>query len=213
MTSAILKAALAQPLTRVVLGPAVIWLHESSRYSTKIWKMQEPDALVINTPLPSSPALSEASSSPKELTPTLEEIANTDYMDEQGAHELPSFVMAIRPVPKAPRKVWPAWARSHGLGNDQVFRLKRKDGHIMLRGKWEGDKYFLTTPRIAPIPPGREADAQKNGWGVPIKCDSPSHAVRLVKMSLGEPFEVCKRSQAYELEFLRGTHMWQRVYR
>jgi hypothetical protein len=37
--------------------------------------------------------------------------------------------------------------------------------------------------------------------------------VRLVKMSLGEPFEVCKRSQAYELEFLRGTHMWQRVYR
>jgi len=211
MPSAILNAALKEPLARAVLGPAIIWLHESSRSFYSSSKLQEPEPLVIHMPLPSSPALSEASSSPKELAPTLEEIAQTDFMDEQP--EPLSFVMAIRPVPKAPRKVWPAWARSHGLGNDQVFRLKRKQGHIMLRGNWEGDKYYLTTPRIAPIPPGRDAEAKKNGWGVPIKSDSPSHAVKLVKMSLGEPLDLCMRSQAYELEFLRGTRMWQRVYR
>jgi len=171
--------------------------------------VKEPEQITIKMPV--SPTSSEASSSPKELPPTLEEIAHPDFM--MHLHSTDSFAMTIRPVPKTQRKVWPAWARSHGLRNDQAFRLKHKTGYVYLRGTWEGDKYFLSCPRIAPVPQGRDEEAEKNGWGVPIKWDSPTHAVALVKMSLGDDLVTSKKAQAYELEYLKGTHMWKRVYR
>ena len=217
MTSIMLTHALKQSLTRAVLGPLAIWINEtkilpkSTRKSRHFRDIQEPDHIVIHIPASPTYASSEASSSPKELPPTLEEIAHPYFVVPINTHN--AFVMTVRPVPKAPRKVWPAWARAHGLGNDQVFRIKHKNQHVYLKGVWEGEKYFLTCPRIAPIPPGREAEAEKNGWGVPIKWDSPTHAVSLVKMSLGVPLEACKNSQAYELEYLRGANVWQRVYK
>jgi hypothetical protein len=210
-----LTHALKQPLIRAIIGPAAAWIHQTSwlqKRSQRFRDVQEPEQLTIQIP-PSPTPSSEASSSPKELPPTLEEIADPAF--DMPLQDM--VVMTIRPVPKAPRKVWPAWARAHGLGNNQAFRLKHKSGYVYLKGSWEGNKYFLTSPRIAPIPVGREAEAEKNGWGVPIKWDSPTHAVALVKMSLGVALEPGRQrgpeAQAYELEYLRGSHMWQRVYK
>jgi hypothetical protein len=217
MSSAMLTHALKQPLVRAIVGPLAVWIHQTSwlqKRSQRFSDVQEPEQLTIQIPSSPTPS-SEASSSPKELPPTLEEIAQPDFGMPVDAHE--ALVTTFRPVPKAPRKVWPAWARAHGLGNDQVFRLKHKSGYVYLRGVWEGNNYFLTSPRIAPIPVGREAEAEKNGWGVPIKWDSPTHAVALVKMSLGVALESGRQrrpqAQAYELEYLRGAHVWQRVYK
>ena len=218
MTSIMLTHALKQSLTRAVLGPLAIWINETkmlpkkpTRKSRHFRDIEDPEHMVIQIPASPTYASSEASSSPKELPPTLEEIAHPYFVVPINTHD--NLVMTVRPVPKAPRKIWPAWAKAHSLGNDQVFRIKHKNEHVYLKGVWEGEKYFLTCPRIAPVPPGREADAEKNGWGVPIKWDTPTHAVALVKMSIGVPLEACKNSQAYELEYLRGANVWQRVYK
>ena len=119
---------------------------------------------------------------------------------------------AVRPK----KRDWNRWAKSNGLKDNQAFRIRYKKEACKITGIWRGDKYFLVTDRVAPIPPGREAEAEKHGWGLPVIYDCPTRVVALVKMSYGAPL-INKghgaAAQPYELEMLLPHGRWAAVYK
>jgi hypothetical protein len=117
---------------------------------------------------------------------------------------------------KHKKKDWNKWARSNNLKDYQAFRIRYKKETCKITGMWRGDKYFLVTDLIAPIPPGREAEAAKHGWGLHIIHDCPTRVVALVKMTYGAPL-INKghgaSAQPYELEMLHPHGRWAPIYK
>jgi hypothetical protein len=117
---------------------------------------------------------------------------------------------------KHKKKDWNKWARSNNLKDYQAFRIRYKKETCKITGMWRGDKYFLVTDLIAPIPPGREAEAAKHGWGLHIIHDCPTRVVALVKMTYGAPL-INKghgaSAQPYELEMLHAHGRWAPIYK
>ena len=128
----------------------------------------------------------------------------------------PINILTIRPVKKTPRRSWSKWAKVNNLKNTSVFRVRYKGTITPVRGEWQDQKYYLLSDRVAPIPVGREADAEKNGWGSPIKWDCPTHVVALIKMSHGAKLNKRGRapdSSPYELELLRENGQYLGIYK
>jgi hypothetical protein len=117
---------------------------------------------------------------------------------------------------KHKKKDWNKWAKSNNLKDYQAFRIRYKKETCKITGMWRGDKYFLVTDLIAPIPPGREAEAAKHGWGLHIIHDCPTRVVALVKMTYGAPL-INKghgaSAQPYELEMLHAHGRWAPIYK
>lgn len=103
--------------------------------------------------------------------------------------ESSSQVVAPQPEPPKKKKVsWTPWAESKGFETHSIFFVRYKGNEVMLTGLWENEKYYLCgPPDVIPPRPEDSSDemAEKNGWGVQIKWDCPTHAASLVKMALG----------------------------
>ena len=110
---------------------------------------------------------------------------------------------------------WNNWAKMNNLKDYQTFRVRYMGNMCKITGFWHDGRYVLTSERVAPIPPGREAEASRNGWGVPIECDCPTRVVSLVKMSYGAPIIKGRGPSArpYELEMQLSYNRWMPVYK
>ena len=107
------------------------------------------------------------------------------------ADEVESSSQVVAPQPEPPKKKkvsWTPWAESKGFKTHSIFFVRYKGNEVMLTGLWENEKYYLCgPPDVIPPRPEDSSDemAEKNGWGVQIKWDCPTHAASLVKMALG----------------------------
>ena len=141
-------------------------------------------------------------------------------IEHEPIEQAPKATEVLQPVRlqamKHKKKDWNKWARSNGLKDYQAFRIRYKKETCKITGMWRGDKYFLVTDLIAPIPPGREAEAAKHGWGLHIIHDCPTRVVALVKMTYGAPL-INKghgaSAQPYELEMLHAHGRWAPIYK
>ena len=139
---------------------------------------------------------------------------------DQVIEQAPKATEVLQPVRlqamKHKKKDWNKWARSNNLKDYQPFRIRYKKETCKITGMWRGDKYFLVTDLIAPIPAGREAEAAKHGWGLQIIHDCPTRVVALVKMTYGAPL-INKghgaSAQPYELEMLHAHGRWAPIYK
>ena len=144
----------------------------------------------------------------------------SEPFEHDTIEQAPKVTEVLQPVRlqamKHKKKDWNKWARSNGLKDYQAFRIRYKKETCKITGMWRGDKYFLVTDLIAPIPPGREAEAAKHGWGLQIIHDCPTRVVALVKMTYGAPL-INKghgaSAQPYELEMLHAHGRWAPIYK
>jgi hypothetical protein len=129
--------------------------------------------------------------------------------------EEPIEPLRVHVIIKPKKQDWNKWAKTNNLKDYQLFRVRYMGNTCKVTGFWHDGRYVLTSDRVAPIPPGREAEASRNGWGVPIECDCPTRVVSLVKMSYGAPINNGRGPSArpYELEMQLSYNRWIPVYK
>ena len=129
--------------------------------------------------------------------------------------EEPIEPLRVHVTIKPKKQDWNKWAKMNNLKDYQAFRVRYMGNTCKITGFWHDGRYVLTSERVAPIPPGREAEASRNGWGVPIECDCPTRVVSLVKMSYGAPIIKGRGPSArpYELEMQLSYNRWIPVYK
>ena len=144
------------------------------------------------------------------------DILNEAFFIEDELDEEPVEPVRVHVTLKPKRQDWNKWAKMNNLKDYQTFRVRYMGNTCKITGFWHDGRYVLTSDRVAPIPPGREADAMKNGWGVPIEWDCPTHVVSLVKMSYGASINNRGRgptARPYELEMQLSYNRWIPVYK
>jgi hypothetical protein len=143
------------------------------------------------------------------------DILNEAFLIEEPLLEEPIEPIRVHVTLKPKKQDWNKWAKVNNLKDYQRFRVRYMGNTCKITGFWHDGRYVLTSDRIAPIPPGREAEAIRNGWGVPIEWDCPSRLVSLVKMSYGAPMNNGRGPNArpYELEIQISYNRWIPVYK
>ena len=144
------------------------------------------------------------------------DILNEAFFIEDELDKEPVEPVRVHVTLKPKRQDWNKWAKMNNLKDYQTFRVRYMGNTCKITGFWHDGRYVLTSDRVAPIPPGREADAMKNGWGVPIEWDCPTHVVSLVKMSYGASINNRGRgptARPYELEMQLSYNRWIPVYK
>ena len=145
----------------------------------------------------------------------IEESLIEESLIEESLIEEPVQPVRVHMTLKPKRQDWNKWAKMNNLKDYQTFRVRYMGNTCKVTGFWHDGRYVLTSDRVAPIPPGREAEAIRNGWGVPIECDCPTRVVSLVKMSYGAPINNGRGPSArpYELEMQLSYNRWIPVYK
>jgi len=146
----------------------------------------------------------------------IEEPLLEETLLEETPVEEPIEPIRVHVTLKPKKQDWNKWAKMNNLKDYQRFRVRYMGNTCKVTGFWHDGRYVLTSDRIAPIPPGREAEAIRNGWGVPIECDCPTRLVSLVKMSYGAPLNNKGRganARPYELEMQLSYNRWMPVYK
>ena len=144
------------------------------------------------------------------------DVLNEAFLIEEPLIEEPVQPVRVHVTLKPKKQDWNKWAKVNNLKDYQRFRVRYMGNTCKIIGFWHDGRYVLTSDRVAPIPPGREADANKNGWGVPIEWDCPTHVVSLVKMSYGASLNNKGRgpnARPYELEMQISYNNWIPVYK
>jgi hypothetical protein len=145
----------------------------------------------------------------------IEESLIEESLIEESLIEEPIEPVRVHVTLKPKKQDWNKWAKMNNLKDYQTFRVRYIGNTCKITGFWHDGRYVLTSDRVAPIPPGREAEATKKGWGVPIECDCPTHLVSLVKMSYGAAINNGRSVSArpYELEMQLPYNRWIPVYK
>lgn len=144
-----------------------------------------------------------------------EGILTEEPLTEEPLIEEPIEPLRVHVTIKPKKQDWNKWAKVNNLKDYQAFRVRYMGNTCKITGFWHDGRYVLTSERVAPIPPGREAEAKKKGWGVPIECDCPTRLVSLVKMSYGALINKGQSVSArpYELEMQLSYNRWIPVYK
>jgi len=143
------------------------------------------------------------------------DVLNEAFLIEEPLIEEPVQPVRVHVTIKPKKQDWNKWAKVNNLKDYQRFRVRYMRNTCKITGFWHDGRYVLTSDRVAAIPPGREAEAIRNGWGVPIEWDCPTRIVSLVKMSYGAPINNGRGPSAkpYELEIQLPYNRWMPVYK